>query len=58
MTRRRFMLLGQILGGIQVWDIRRAVQALPILPGMDSLKIKLHSEGFTGVNVLSAALFE
>jgi hypothetical protein len=56
--RRRFMLLGQTLDGMRVWDIRRAVQLLPAVPGMDTAKIKLHAEGPMGVNVLYAALFE
>ena len=56
--RRRFMLLGQTLDGMRVWDIRRAVQTLSVLPGMGSAKIKLHAEGSMGVNVLYAALFE
>jgi hypothetical protein len=56
--RRRFMLLGQTLDGMRVWDIRRAVQMLPAVPGMDTAKIKLHGEGPMGVNVLYAALFE
>ena len=56
--RRRFMLVGQTLDGMRVWDIRRAVQVLPAVPGMDTAKIKLHAEGPMGVNVLYAALFE
>src|SRR5208283_4755259 len=56
--RRRFMLLGQTLDGMRVWDIRRAVQVLSSLPGMDAAKIKLHAEGAMGVNALYAALFE
>ncbi len=56
--RRRFMLLGQTLDGMRVWDIRRAVQVLSSLPGLDAAKIKLHAEGAMGVNALYAALFE
>jgi hypothetical protein len=56
--RRRFMLLGQTLDGMRAWDIRRAVQVLPALPGMKSMPIKLHAEGTMGVNALYAALFE
>jgi len=56
--RRRFMLLGQTLDGMRVWDIRRAVQVLSAVPGMGALKIKLHAEGAMGVNALYAALFE
>ena len=56
--RRRFMLLGQTLDGMRVWDIRRVVQVLPAVPGMATAKIKLHGEGPMGVNALYAALFE
>ncbi|MFZ0829054.1 MAG: acetylxylan esterase [Verrucomicrobiia bacterium] len=56
--RRRFMLLGQTLDGMRVWDIRRAVQVLSALPGLGAAKIKLHAEGSMGVNALYAALFE
>jgi hypothetical protein len=56
--RRRFMLLGQTLAGMRVWDIRRAVQVLQAMPGMETAKIKLHAEGAMGVNALYAALFE
>jgi hypothetical protein len=43
---------------MRVWDIRRAVQALHSLPGMNAAKIKLHAEGPMAVNALYAALFE
>jgi len=56
--RRRFMLLGQTLDGMRVWDIRRAVQVLHSLPGTGAAKIKIHAEGAMGVNALYAALFE
>lgn len=56
--RRRFMLLGQTLDGMRVWDIRCAVQALHSVPGMDAAKIGLQAEGAMGVNALYAALFE
>jgi len=56
--RRRFMLLGQTLDGMRVWDIRCAVQVLHAMPGMDAAGIKLHAESAMGVNALYAALFE
>jgi len=56
--RRRFMLLGQTLDGMRVWDIRCAVQALHSAPGLDAAKIELQAEGFMAVNALYAALFE
>jgi hypothetical protein len=56
--RRRFMLLGQTLDGMRIWDIRRAVQALRALPGMDKANIGLQADGNMAVNALYAALFE
>ncbi|MGA2787325.1 MAG: acetylxylan esterase [Verrucomicrobiota bacterium] len=56
--RRRFMLLGQTLDGMRVWDIRCAVQALHSVPGMAAAKIGLQAEGAMAVNALYAALFE
>jgi hypothetical protein len=56
--RRRFMLLGQTLDGMRVWDIRCAVQALHSVPGMNVAKIELQAEGTMAVNALYAALFE
>jgi len=61
--RRRFMLLGQTLDGMQVWDIRRAVQALRevVIPGPVSLKsvpLTLRGERVMSGNVLYASLFE
>jgi len=56
--RRRFMLIGQTLDGMRAWDIRRAVQALHALPGLEQAKIKLHAEGSMAVNALYAALFQ
>ncbi|MDZ4782272.1 MAG: alpha/beta hydrolase family protein [Planctomycetia bacterium] len=57
---RRFYLLGQTLDGMQVLDIRRAVQAVKQLQsGSDeSAKLNLTGEGRMGVNALYAALFE
>jgi dienelactone hydrolase len=56
--RRRFMLLGQTLDGMRVWDICCSVQALHSVPGMDAAKIGLQAEGTMAVNALYAALFE
>ena len=56
--RRRFMLLGQTLDGMRVWDIRCAVQALHSAPGMGAAKIELQAEDAMAVNALYAALFE
>lgn len=56
--RRRFMLLGQTLDGMRVWDIRQARQALRAVPGLEELPITLRARGPMGVNALHAALFE
>jgi hypothetical protein len=56
--RRRFMLLGQTLDGMRVWDIRRAVQALREALGAEALPLTLRARGTMGVNALYAAFFE
>lgn len=56
--RRRFMLLGQTLDGMRVWDIRRAVQAIRALPDWQGLPVTLQAEGDLAMDALYAALFE
>ncbi len=56
--RRRFMLLGQTLDGMQVWDIRRGLQALRRIGDFGSESLTLKGRGTMGVNLLYAALFE
>jgi hypothetical protein len=56
--RRRFMLLGQTLDGMRVWDIRRAIQAVHVARKNNSAKIELQAEDTMAVNALYAALFE
>jgi hypothetical protein len=56
--RRRFMLLGQTLEGMRVWDIRRAVQAVHYVREDDRAKVELTASGDMAVNALYAALFE
>jgi dienelactone hydrolase len=55
--RRRFMLLGQTLDGMRVWDIRRAIAALrqPELFGQAALH--LQGDRTQAVNALYASLF-
>jgi dienelactone hydrolase len=57
-VRRRFMLLGQTLDGMRVWDIRRAAQAVRTVPGLDKASVTVRAQGPMGVNALYAALFE
>lgn len=56
--RRRFMLLGQTLDGMRVWDIRRAVQAIHFLRDGDTAQVELRATGPMAVNARIAALFE
>ena len=56
--RRRFMLLGQTLDGMRVWDIRRAVQAVRTLKLARGAALELRAGGSMAVNALYASLFE
>jgi hypothetical protein len=56
--RRRFMLLGQTLDSMRVWDIRRAIQALGSIEQTRGLSLSLSAKGQMGVNALYASLFE
>lgn len=56
--RRRFMLLGQTVDSMRVWDIRRAVQALGSLPDFRSMSLTVEARGEMGVNAIFADLFE
>lgn len=55
--RRRFMLLGQTLEGMRVWDIRRALSALNAPPLFPNARVHISGERIQGVNALYAALF-
>ena len=57
-VRRRFMLLGQTLDSMRVWDIRRAAQAVKALPEFAKTPLYVHASGQMGVNAAYAALFE
>jgi len=57
-NRRRFMLLGQTLDGMRVWDVRRAVQALRALPATKEPDLWLQGERSMAVACLYASLFE
>ena len=56
--RRRFMLLGQTLDGMRVWDIRRAIQAIHFVQGGSPAKIELRANDGMAADTLYAALFE
>jgi dienelactone hydrolase len=57
-VRRRFMLLGQTLAGMQVWDVRRVLQAARGVESLSTVPVHLHaSPGMTEVAAF-AAVFE
>lgn len=56
--RRRFMLLGQTLDGMQTWDIKRSIQALRNIGDMKEIPLWLQSSGNMAGNTLYASLFE
>lgn len=57
-VRRRFVLLGQTLDGMRVWDVRRAVQALRSVEGMKQVPLWMQGEREMAGIVLYASLFE
>jgi dienelactone hydrolase len=56
--RRRFMLLGQTVDGMRVWDVRRAIQALRKVDLMSGAPVVLQGHHQMAGIVLYAALFE
>jgi hypothetical protein len=56
--RRRFMLLGQTLDGMRVWDITRAVRGLHTLREFRNAAANVQAGGEMGVNALYASLYE
>jgi hypothetical protein len=56
--RRRFMLLGETVDSARVWDIRRACQALRLLPETAKAGLALNAGGRMAVNVVYASIFE
>ena len=56
--RRRFMLLGQTLDGMRVWDVRRAVQALRSIEPTKTASMELEGRRTMAGIVLYASLFE
>jgi dienelactone hydrolase len=57
-VRRRYMLLGQTLNSMRVWDIRRAVHFLQENPETSGKPIQAHATGLMAVNLLYASLYE
>ena len=56
--RRRFMLLGQTLDGMRVWDVRRTVQTLRQIELLKDVPIVLKGQHIMAGIVLYASLFE
>jgi hypothetical protein len=56
--RRRFMLLGQTLDGMRVWDVRRAIQALRAVARAGAAPVVLRGHRRMAGIVLYASLFE
>ena len=55
--RRRFMLLGQTLDGMRVWDIRRALEAVRERELFPGAAVHLHGDRVQAVNALYASLY-
>jgi dienelactone hydrolase len=56
--RRRFMLLGQTLDGMRVWDVRRAIQSVRTIDGLANVPLTLNAGHDMAAIALYAALFE
>ena len=56
--RRRFMLLGQTLDGMRVWDVRRAIRAIRSLGSVKDVPLRLRSDRQMAGVALYASLFE
>ncbi len=57
-VRRRFMLLGQTLAGMQVWDVRRAAQAARQVEGLAGVPLHFHASSEMTEVTAFAAIFE
>jgi hypothetical protein len=56
--RRRYLLLGQTVDGMRVWDIRRGIQAWDSVVPLRQLPLHVHAADGMAVNALMATLFE
>ena len=56
--RRRFLLLGQSLETMQVWDARMALAALRTLPELEKTPVSLLGSGSMSVVALFSGIFE
>ncbi|MFC1757934.1 hypothetical protein ACFL2H_04105 [Planctomycetota bacterium] len=56
--RRRFYLLGQTLDGMRVYDVRRAIQAIRLIPEFNESELRIRARGPMAGISLYASLFE
>jgi dienelactone hydrolase len=56
--RRRFMLLGQTLDGMRVWDVHRTIQALGQIPEVRGMTPAILARGTMAGVALYASLFD
>jgi hypothetical protein len=56
--RRRYLLLGQTIDGMRVWDIRRGLQAWGSVVPLRQLPVQVRGSDGMAVNALMASLFE
>lgn len=56
--RRRFMLLGQTLDGMRVWDVRRAMQAVRSIDALKGVPLVLQAQRQMAGVALYASLWE
>jgi len=56
--RRRFMLVGQTLDGMRVWDVRRAIQTLRTINSLSGKPLELQGKKNMAGIVLYSSLFE
>lgn len=55
---RRFYLLGQTVDSMRVWDIRRTVQAVKQIPGLEKTALWVQGHRDMAADALYASLFE
>jgi hypothetical protein len=55
--RRRYMLIGQTLDGMRVWDICRAIDAVHSIKSISKAPLSVEASGDLGVDALYASLF-
>jgi len=57
-NRRRYLIIGQTLDGMQVWDVRRAVQVMRTLPHLKEVPLWLQGHRQQAGVALYASIFE